>query len=496
MSQNKTEQAPNDGAGSTQTNKQSAAVKALKIILSEISTGYTDDKRAYAQLPDRQVVPLHSRELQGWLMNVFFQDYRQTLSSSALSEAIETAFSMITCDSDKKWEVWTRYGRAQDCLEVDYLANDKQRVRIEPNKVTLIPTADSLFKFVRSADTLPLVEPKGLDNLDEALQGLDRLRSYINLENQDLFPLLIISVAYSIYGLRGFPIIALVGAPGSGKSETARLLRQLVDPNTLPLGSIAASDRDAYIEAKSLRLLTYDNIQPITNKDISDRLARIATGGGVRPRSLYTDSETNTMFVCNPIITTSIEVPARRSDLVDRMLTFKLARVSEEDRLPTSTLESQFSEDSGYILGGLYALIAKTMSELTSITPETLALPRLADLGLFGIAAERCLGLQQGSFMQLYREAMRESSQGVVEEEPLLEAIIEYMGKQTQTTVSHTPQQWSRILSQFSGGQFAFFSPKSIGKKLRQLTEDLEHQGIRCTFGRGKQRYIQLTRIP
>lgn len=269
-------------AGSSNSKKEESPVlKALNLILAKIETGYTDDKTTYALLPCGQVVRLCSQDMENWLRYTFYSDYGQTLNNRALSEALDSASSITLIDKDR-WKLWIRYALEEGCLEVDYFEGDEQRVLIQPGKVTVLSKESGQFKFLRSPDMLPLPNPKGLENLDTAIEGLDRLEPFINLENKELFPLLIISVAYSIYGVTGFPIISLVGAAGSGKSEAARLLRQLIDPNKLPLSSIPSSDRDAFIEAKSMRLLTFDNIQPIKDSAISDRLAKFVTGDGWR----------------------------------------------------------------------------------------------------------------------------------------------------------------------------------------------------------------------
>lgn len=470
------------------------ALKALAIITEHAFLGHSEDQKPYACMQDGRVMALYSEEMKSFLTYLFYQKHNATLPATALKEALDTASSMAVHEGNE-WKLWVRCASSREVLEIDQLGDGSHRIRIKPDRVEIIEGRQGEFFFTRSPDALPLALPDLGGDGGDALEGMDLLKSYINLEDQDSYLILITWAAYSLYGCRGFPILSLVGSAGSGKSETARMLRQLIDPNTLPLGSIASSDREAFIEARAVRLLCYDNIQPIRKTDISDRLAKISTGGGIKPRQLYSDNATNAMFVCNPVITTSIEVPARRPDVVDRMLTLHLQRVPESQRIPANVLEERFAEDTPKVLAGIYVLISKAMVELRSLDPDTLQLPRLADFGLFGIAVERVLKLREGRFMQLYKKAIKESSQGVVEEEPLLQALISLMESSSETSLRLTPKALCTKLMLQNQQDRGEFNAKSVGRKIRLLVEDLQRQGIGCTFGRSKDRYIELTKL-
>lgn len=471
------------------------SIKALEIITDQAALGHSEDNKPYACLHDGSVMPLNSEEMKSFLTYQYYQEHSTPLPVTALKEALDTASSMAIHDGPK-WKLWTRCAGDTETLEIDQVGSGDHRIRIKANHVDTITKSQGEFLFIQCADALPLPLPDFGEDKEKALEALDLLRNYINLEDPEGMLLLVAWIAYSLYGQRGFPICALVGSAGSGKSETARMLRQLIDPNTLPLGSIVSSDREAYIEAKSIRLLTYDNIQPLRKTEISDRMAKIATGGGIKPRQLYSDNATNAMNVCNPILTTSIEVPARRPDLVDRMLTVPLKRVPENQRIPARILEQRFAEDAPKILGGICVLISKVMSEIGTLNPDTIQLPRMADFGLFGIAVERVLGFSDGAFMQLYQKAIKESSQGVVEEEPLLQAIIALMESSRETHMRLTPKALcSKLVSQNMQDRREF-NPKSVGRKIRLIIEDLARHGISCTYGRDKERYIVLIKHP
>lgn len=491
--------APDDKNRADQSQKSDntpASSKVLHYIEDQMLLGHSADRKPFARTQDGKVMPIYSEEMKSILTYQYHKKYDLALSGTALKEALDTACSRALQEGDE-WDIRIRCARNPEALEIDHVEERGLRIRILPDLVELIESKDGKHYFIQPPGALALPLPNFEAGAEAALSHLSLLERYINLQDTDDLILLVTWVAYSLYGQRGFPILALVGPAGSGKSETARMLRQLIDPNSLPLGSLPNSERDAFIEADSSRLLIYDNIQPVRKTELSDRLAKIATGGGIRPRQLYSDNATVPMFVCNPILTTSIEVPARRPDLVDRMLTVNLQRVPEDKRTPSKVLEQRYLEDAPKIFAGICVLISQVMVELQSLDADSIQLPRLADFGLFGIAAERVMGAAEGTFMQLYQKAVKESSQGVVEEEPLLEAVIAFMDKSKDRRLRLTPKMLSAKLA-VQGLQHRLgkrdLDPRAVGRKMRMLVEDLDRHGITCTFGRDKDRYIELVK--
>src|SRR5437667_12134418 len=102
-----------------------------------------------------------------------------------------------------------------------------------------------------------------------------------------------------------YPVLALHGEQGSGKSTAARLLRKLVDPNVASLRAAPRNEHDLMIAANAGWLLSFDNLSSIPAW-LSDALCRLATGGGFATRELYSDDNERIFSAQRLIILTGI----------------------------------------------------------------------------------------------------------------------------------------------------------------------------------------------
>lgn len=81
--------------------------------------------------------------------------------------------------------------------------------------------------------------------------------------------------------------------------------------------------RDLAIGASNSWCLSFDNLSRIPSW-LSDTLCRMSTGGGFATRELFSDQEEILFEIQRPVILTSIEEIAPRSDLLDRCLVVSL----------------------------------------------------------------------------------------------------------------------------------------------------------------------------
>jgi hypothetical protein len=143
-------------------------------------------------------------------------------------------------------------------------------------------------------------------------------------------------------GPRGpYPVLALFAEQGSGKSMTGRILRDLVDPNSAPLRAEPRDGRDLMIAANNSWCLAYDNLSYLPPW-LSDALCRLSTGGGFTTRELYTDQDEVIFDSQRPVLLTSIEEVATRSDLLDRCVIIYLPAIPEDRRRPEAEILTAF----------------------------------------------------------------------------------------------------------------------------------------------------------
>ena len=75
---------------------------------------------------------------------------------------------------------------------------------------------------------------------------------------------------------------------------------------------------------------------------LSDALCRLATGGGLSSRALYTDAEETIFAAQRPVMINGIEELAIRGDLVDRAIVISAPPIAEQDRKPQMDFYREF----------------------------------------------------------------------------------------------------------------------------------------------------------
>jgi hypothetical protein len=314
---------------------------------------------------------------------------------------------------------------------------------------------------------LPAPEPGGT---------VDQLRSFLNLDDNAWR--LVISWLVATLRPRGpYPILALFAEQGSGKSTIGRLLRELVDPNAAPLRAEPNDGRDLMIAANNSWCLAYDNLSHVPPW-LSDALCRLSTGGGFATRELYTDQDEVIFESQRPLLLTSIEEVATRSDLLDRCLIVWLPAIPEDRRRSEAELFEAFRKVRPQILGTLLDAVAVALYRLPSI--KLPGLPRMADFALWATSAETAFGWPTGTFMTAY-QGNRESANEVALEasvvaRPLLD-LLEAQGEWTGAS-----GELLKLLEERLGDQVRRLSgwpknPRSLSGHLKRLAPNMRAAG-------------------
>ncbi len=226
---------------------------------------------------------------------------------------------------------------------------------------------------------LPTPEPGG---------SIDELRSFLN-EDDDTWRLIVAWLVAMLRPRGPYPALALFAEQGSGKSTTGRLLRELIDPNAAPLRAEPHDGRDLMIAANNSWCLAYENLSHVPPW-LSDAFCRLSTGGGFATRELYTDQDEVIFDSQRPVLLTSIEEVATRSDLLDRCLVIWMGAIRDEERRSEDEMYAAFEQVRPRILGALLDAVATALRELPNV--KLPGLPRMADFALWVTAAETALG--------------------------------------------------------------------------------------------------------
>jgi hypothetical protein len=240
-----------------------------------------------------------------------------------------------------------------------------------------------------------------------------------------------------------FPILVLQGEQGSAKSTTARLLKDLIDPSTVPLRTLPSCERDLAIAASKVWVLSVDNLSglPIW---LSDAFCRLATGGGFGTRTLFTDDTEILFNARRPLILNGISDIATRHDLADRALIVHLPPVLERKRMSEKQLEASWKKAKPAILKTLLDAVASALRNLNDVVLP--GLPRMADYATWVTAAEEGLRWTNGTFMKAYEANRMNLIDIALEADLVATAIISLMMRTTEW--SGTPSELYETLKQ------------------------------------------------
>ena len=337
------------------------------------------------------------------------------------TRALATRIVQTTSD-----EIWLDLGEPKT----------RRAVRVWPQGWVIVD--DPPVKFTRKRGMLPIPAPER-PHSDETLDTL--LRPYVNVP-ADPKPgpdgavrpgrdwVLVVTWLLAALRSRGpFAVLQFKGPPGSGKSTVARVLRNLIDPNEVGLDSEPRELRDIAIAARSSWCMAYDNLSRLSGK-MSDTLCRLATGGGFRTRQLYTDEEERLFSFLRPVLLTGVGEVITAPDLLDRTLGIALVRVPEQQRRAEARFWANFERDAPRILGALLDTVAAALAQFPAVqADDSIALPRMADFGQWGIAVERAMGWPAGTFLDAYTETRRDASDVALDGSSITLPLFEWLNR-------------------------------------------------------------------
>ena len=203
---------------------------------------HTPDRTGFADLDidgHRETWPIRSKGFRHWLARRYFEQTDGAPNSEALKSALNVIEAKAHFDAPER-VVHVRVGGLDGRIYLDLCNATWQAVEIDSDGWRVIDTPP--VRFRRSAGMLPLPMPVAGGSIEE-------LRPFLNVRSNNEF---ILTVAWVLAALRDrgpYPVLALFGEHGTAKSTFAKILRALIDPNTLPLRALPREDRDLFIAA-------------------------------------------------------------------------------------------------------------------------------------------------------------------------------------------------------------------------------------------------------
>lgn len=361
----------------------------------------------------RETWKVRSRDYRLYLHTEYRHRHGRVPSGQALTEGME-AIEAEARDGVEH-EAFVRVAGADGKVYLD-LVNDAWTV-VEIAAAGWRVISNPPVRFIRPRGLRPLPEPKASSN------GIDKLKRLVNLRGDD-FKLYVSWVLACLQPTGPYPILVLSGEQGAAKSTAVKIARDLVDPGKVKLSGPPRSEQDLAIAASKRHVVAYDNLSEI-NGWLADALCRLATGGGLQKRMLFTDDEQNLIAVCRPVAVTGIPDLTSRADLADRAIVAVLEPISK-GRREEEELWAAFEDSAPVILGALLAGVAQALRDRASQSKAIKEKPRMADFAVWAAAAMPAFGWKPDDFLRAYKGNREEAVARVLEADPVAEAVIEF----------------------------------------------------------------------
>ena len=463
-----------ESSGSGGDNRESDATIAARMA-AEWDLWRTPAGDAYATVPvdgHQETWPLRSRTFKRYVAKQFFDQQGKAIASESLSSAINLMEATALFEGEEH-DIYVRVAGHEGNIYLDLCNRQWQVIEITPSGWQVIDESPVHFRRSRSMLALPMPEKGGT---------VDELRTFLNVD--DVAWRLIVAWLLAAFRPRGpYPLLALFAEQGSGKSTAGRLLRSLIDPNSAPLRSEHRGVHDLMIGANNSWCLAYDNLSSIPSW-LSDALCRLSTGGGFATRELYTDLDEIIFDSQRPVLLTSIEEVASRSDLLDRLLIVWLPAIPEDRRRREEEIESTFDIVRPRILGALLDAVSGAMRELAN---TRLAFPRMADFAAWVVAAETALGWPAGTFLAAFHRNLESANDLALESSavarPLLE-LLEQNGEWNGPASDLLESLSKRVTDQTKQTKDWPKNGRSMAGRLKRLAPNLRKAGWEVDYDR------------
>ena len=394
-------------------------------------------------------------------------------------------------EAGEKRQTWLRVAEHDGSLYLDLGDESWRAVRITSEGWQVIDCPP--VYFVRPGAMLPLPIPVPDGNVAELFE-------LVNIPSGPDRALALAWLLSTLRPSRPMPLLALHAEQGSAKSTTARMLAAMIDPHQAGLRIRPKDEETVMVATQNSWVVAYDNLSTMPPW-LSDALCCLSTGASYTARTKYSDAGETVMRAQRPVLLTSIEDIASRSDLLDRMIVLTLPTIPESSRRTEQEVTAAFDIAHPRILGALLDAAAHALRTLPSVRSD--ALPRMADFAKWAIAAESGLGIAPGEFLRAYRENRQDAHAQALDSCPIVEPLDRCMSDVSEWTGTATDllaeldrkaddkarshPKWPQDVTRLSG-------------QLRRIAPNLRSRGLEITHsrasGRSRSRLVTIAKVP
>jgi hypothetical protein len=459
---------PEKPAADEKEQRRSQATMLVNLA-SEIELFVSQDNEPYATISvkeHKENWALDSTNFKEWLGRKFYTTYGSVVGEYALKDAL-SSLSGIAKYEGKKHDVFLRRADYNGDLYLDLCNDNWNVVRITKNGWNV--ASDCPVKFRRTAAMKPLPTPVTGGSITE-------LDKFLNIHGKDL----ILTKAWLLTTLQTgipYPILVFSSQQKSGKSTSAKVLCELIDPNVAALVGKPKSEEDLFVSVSNRLMVAFDNVSFI-DENFSDALCRISTGGAYVKRKLHSDSNEIILKAKNPILLNGIEDLTTRSDLLDRSIVINLPTLKE--KADEAKFWTDFEEAKPRILGALLDAVCEVLRNFSDVNLTGCDI-RMMDFAKVGVAVEKVLGLADGGFVEICNQNYKDSNKIAFENNPVANVLIELVNKRGElkgTATSLFSQMYGEVDEMTRRNPAFPKSAQSFSNALSRLTPNLEIEGI------------------
>jgi hypothetical protein len=471
-------QADNSSPAAALKPERKSTASRLVALAEGVELFHDSEQTPYAtiKINDHQETwPLKNKGFRDWLARRFYQATGRTAGGQAIQDALGVLAGLARFDGPQL-AVPVRLAEQAGAIYLDLGDRDWRAVEVSADGWRLLACPPCRFR-----------RPQGLLALPAPTEGgrLEELKTFLNYGAEANWQLLVAWLVQAFRPQGPYPVLALFAEHGSAKSTMGRVLRSLIDPNKANLRSAPKEPRDLLIAATNSWVCCYDNISYLPDW-LSDALCRLCTGGGSATRELYTDREEVIFDVQRPVIVNGIEEIVTKSDLLDRNLLLKLARIDKKDRIAERTFWRAFEAARPRLLGVLLTVLSGALRELPSVRLEEL--PRMADFAEWAVAAGRGRGEKAGTFLAVYEGNREEANEVALDASPLTaplrELLVKNQGHWEGTATDLLKELTALVPESIAKSKDWPKKPHKLTGKLTVLSPNLRDAGMVVEVGR------------
>ncbi|MFE4828386.1 ATP-binding protein [Streptomyces sp. NPDC056672] len=445
--------------------KPSAATRLVALAREQYTFVMSTDGRPYAVAVDGPniALPLRGR---GGLRQRLARRYADTFNGEVASQsALADAMTVLEgiAESNDPVPVHLRVGSDQaGTIVVDLGTVDGRAVTVSADGWHLVDRSPVLFR--RSGAMAPMPTP--VLNGD----GLATLHALLNMDEPTFRQLAAWLVAAWIPSIP-HPVLTFKGEQGTGKSKTAQMVVNLIDPSPASKRSQPRDIKAWSAQAFNSWALCLDNVSTIPPW-LSDTLCKAVTGDGIVDRALYTDDDVVVLSFRRVLAMTTIDAGALAGDLAERLLMLDLQLIEEDRRRTEEELDAVFEAARPAVLGALLDLLACVLATLPTVRLDTM--PRMADFARVLAAVDQ---VQEWNTLDSYLATSANVATDALEGDPFGAAVatlVETVGTWSGTAAQlleqvpppdgFRPQGWPKDATR-AGGRLKRLAPllRSIG---------------------------------